>query len=209
MNRIAALLLPLALILAACTTSPSGPAQLGPDGKPLPKVYRLGSGAEGRVQLRMLDSVNSLREARGLAQVQLDAKLNAAAATHARDMSVQNRPWHFGSDGSSPIERVARVGYTGLMVGEAISETYETELETLAAWMEEPGTRDVILSPVARDMGFAYYQESNGKIWWTLVMGSSAQQGYVPTPSARANTGQSIQDVASAAIELSEDAATQ
>lgn len=86
-------------------------------------------------------------------------------------MSVQNRPWHFGSDGSSPVDRVQRVGYEGQLVGETISETYETELETLAAWMDEPNTRGVILSPAAREMGFAWKQENSGKIWWTLVLG--------------------------------------
>ena len=86
-------------------------------------------------------------------------------------MSVQNRPWHFGSDGSSPIDRVARVGYSGQLVGENISETFETELETLSAWMDVPNTRQVILAADARDMGFAWLQEKNGKIWWTLVMG--------------------------------------
>ena len=207
MKRFAVLLLPLVFLVAACTTTPSGPPQLGPDGKPLPKVYRLGAGDEGRVQFRMLDAVNALREARGLANVQLNAQLNAAAATHARDMSVQNRPWHFGSDGSSPIDRVARVGYRGRMLGEAISETYETELETLAAWMEEPGTRDVILAPDARDMGFAYFQESNGKIWWTMVLGAPGAPGY--RPDAAIATGpaglEPIEDIAAAAINLSED----
>ena len=119
----------------------------------------------------MLDAVNSLRQAAGQNPVELDAKLNAAAATHSQDMSLQNRPWHFGSDGSSPIDRVQRVGYEGALVGENISETYETELETLAAWMDESSTRWVILSPEARNMGFAWKQEANGKIWWTLVMG--------------------------------------
>jgi uncharacterized protein YkwD len=57
------------------------------------------------------------------------------------------------------------------MLGENISETYETELETLAAWMDEAGTRDVILDPSATNLGFAWFQESNGKLWWTLVMG--------------------------------------
>jgi uncharacterized protein YkwD len=57
------------------------------------------------------------------------------------------------------------------MLGENISETYETELETLSAWMEEPATRNVLLDPSARDLGFAWHQEANGKIWWTLVMG--------------------------------------
>ena len=37
--------------------------------------------------------------------------------------------------------------------------------------MDQPDTRRVIMSEEARNMGFAWHQESNGKIWWTLVMG--------------------------------------
>ncbi|WP_372834710.1 CAP domain-containing protein [Puniceibacterium confluentis] len=174
MTRISFLLVPLLLALAACAPEPLPPT-MGPDGKPLPKVYRIASGDEARVEFRMLDAVNSLRAARGAPALQLNAALNAAAATHSRDMSVQNRPWHFGSDGSSPIDRVQRVGYTGIMLGENISETYETELETLAAWMETPATRDVILDANGRDLGFSWFQESNGKIWWTLIVGGASQ----------------------------------
>jgi len=119
----------------------------------------------------MLDSVNSLRSASGAGPVQLNAELTAAAATHSLDMSKQNRAWHFGSDGSSPIDRVLRAGYPGAMLGETISETYETELETLGAWMADPGTRDVLLDQSAVSLGFSWYQEKNGKIWWTLIMG--------------------------------------
>src|SRR6056297_3976687 len=163
--------------LAACAT----PApRLGPDGQPLPQVYRISDRMESEIQFRMLDSVNALRRASGAGALDLNAELNAAAATHSRDMSLQNRPWHFGSDGSSPIGRVQRSGYTGRLVGEAISETYETELETLGAWMEANNTRTVILDPSARDMGFAWFQESNGKIWWNLVLGSPDQSGFTP-----------------------------
>lgn len=168
--RIAALMVSLTLALSACAPAP--PA-LGPDGKPLPRMYRIGAGDQDRIQFRMLDSVNALRRAAGVSEVQLNAELTAAAATHARDMAVQNRPWHFGSDGSSPIDRVRRVGYSGTLVGENISETYETELETLGAWMEQPDTRRIIVSPDATSMGFSWHQESNGKIWWTLVMGGA------------------------------------
>ena len=134
-------------------------------------MYRIRSGDTAQIQFRMLDAVNSLRQASGHSAVQLNAQLNAAAATHSRDMSVQNRPWHFGSDGSSPIDRVRRVGYSGELVGENISETYETELETLTAWMDKASTKQVIMAPDARQMGFSWEQERNGKIWWTMVMG--------------------------------------
>lgn len=172
MVRLVTLLLVLVLGVAGCAAPSPETRPVGADGKPLPTVYRIRAGDAAKLQFRMVDSVNALRTASGLTPVQLNSQLNAAAATHSRDMSVQNRPWHFGSDGSSPIDRVRRVGYPGTMLGEVISETYETELETLAAWMEEPGTRAVIMDRNARDIGFSWFQEDNGKIWWTLVMGS-------------------------------------
>lgn len=172
MARIFILCLSALLTLAACAAPPPPQPQLGADGKPLPRVYPIRDGDTNEIRFRMLDSVNALREATGAPPLILDEQLTAAAATHSRDMSIQNRPWHFGSDGSSPVDRVRRVGYAGGLVGEVISETYETELETLAAWMQEDHTRRVILNPEARRMGFAWLQEPGGKIWWTMVLGS-------------------------------------
>jgi len=174
-------------LLASCTTTTP---QLGTDGKPLPKLYRISKSDTSRIQFRMLDSVNALRQAAGVSQLTLNAQLNAAAATHSRDMSVQNRPWHFGSDGSSPIERVQRAGYSLTMLGENISETYETELQTLAAWMEVPDTRAVIVDPKGRDLGFAWHQEANGKIWWTLIVGGGGLAPALPEPAPQADIPQ-------------------
>ena len=172
MFRLAVIFTTTSLFLAACAAPP--PPSLGPDGRPLPRVYRISAGDSAEIQFRMLDSVNALRAAAGAAPVTFDARLNAAAATHARDMQIQNRPWHFGSDGSSPLDRVQRVGYRGSLIGETISETFETEIETLGAWMESPETRRVILDARARDMGIAWHQERSGKLWWVLVLGSPA-----------------------------------
>lgn len=170
MKRRLLLLQGAALLLAACapTTAPTS----GADGRPLPRVYRINPGDERVISFRLLDSVNALRSARSLPPLSFDASLNAAAATHARDMAVQNRPWHFGSDGSSPLQRVQRAGFTGRLVGELISETFETELETLSTWMAQDDTRAIIMDPAARVMGFAWFQEPSGKIWWTLVTGA-------------------------------------
>lgn len=169
MKRPFPLFVALAFVLAACATP--APVQLGPDGKPLPTVHRISAFEQDKITYRMVDSINELRRAAGAPPVTLNAQLTAAAATHSRDMHVQNRAWHFGSDGSSPLDRVARAGYPGLMLGENISETFETELETLAAWMGQKDTRDVVLDRRATEIGFAWYQESNGKIWWTMLMG--------------------------------------
>lgn len=171
MHRRAFFLLGSALALAACTPT-SNVSAIGTDGRPLPQVYKITPADQNVIPYRLLDSVNTLRAAKSLSPLAFDVQLNAAAATHSRDMSVQNRPWHFGSDGSSPLVRVQRSGYTGRLVGELISETYETELETLSAWMGQADTREIIMDPTARSLGFAWFQEPGGKIWWTLVTGA-------------------------------------
>ena len=170
MNRRTALLTAGAgMVLASCGTTSAPPTDAS--GVPLPQLYRITPEMAEKIPYTMLDSVNSLRSAKGAQAVSFNSALNAAALTHSRDMSVQNRPWHFGSDGSSPLVRVQRVGYTGTLYGEVISETYQTELETLSFWMSQKDTRDVILDTRARDAGFAWYQEPQGKIWWTMLLG--------------------------------------
>ena len=181
MKRRAFLVSASLLALSACVTTPQTGAS-GPDTSG-PIIYRINVADMPRIQFRVLDSVNSLRAAAGTPAMTLNAALNAAAATHSRDMAVQNRPWHFGSDGSSPIDRAGRVGYRGTVLGENISETYESELQTLAAWMQQPNTREVITDPAARDLGVAFFQEENGKIWWTMITGDGSVAGPTNAPT--------------------------
>ncbi|MBC7146218.1 MAG: CAP domain-containing protein [Thioclava marina] len=159
------------LALAACQPT-NQQAPVGADGLPLPKVYNITARDAAVIPQRVLESVNSLRSVRGLAPLSLNDALTTAALAHSKDMAAQNRPWHWGSDGSSPRDRVARAGYMGTYEGENLSETYETEMETLSSWMSNEVTRDVILDPRATQMGFSWYQEPSGKIWWTMVTGS-------------------------------------
>ncbi|MBE9477082.1 MAG: CAP domain-containing protein [Proteobacteria bacterium] len=155
-------------MLSACTSTTQQPD----DGTFRPTIFRIPKSATNKIQFRQLDTINEIRGVGGLPLLQLSEQLNAAAKTHSIDMANQQRPWHFGSDGSSPIDRVARTGYTGRMLGENISETYENDTETLQAWMNDPDARASILDPAARYLGFAWFQESNGKIWWTQLTGS-------------------------------------
>jgi len=157
-------------ILAACVP-PIGDGT-GFSGGNTARIYWIAQSDTGRIQFSMLDSINSLRKASGISPLLLNPQLNAAAATHSRDMAAQNRAWHFGSDGSSPLDRVARVGYKGDLLGETISETFESELETLAAWMDSTPTRGVIMNPKNQHIGFSWFQEKSGKIWWTLLTGT-------------------------------------
>lgn len=163
----------LALLAACVSPGASGQqARLGPDGRPVQTIYRITEADVPRIQARMRDAINTVRQQSGLPPVELNLELTSAAATHARDMSLQGRPWHFGSDGSSPIDRVRRVGYAGHFLGETLSETYETEIETLTAWLDREDTRAILLDARARQIGFAWYQDSNGKLWWVLTTGA-------------------------------------
>ena len=165
-----AIMLVALVALSACQFRP--PVQLGPDGQPLPVAYKITPRDEAEIPGRVLAQINQLRSAQALAPMALNPQLTAASMAHSRDMSAQNRAWHFGSDGSSPLDRAARYGYFGQLVGENISETYENEIQTLNAWMQTRDTRDVIMDPTALNLGMGWYQEPSGKIWWTLLTGS-------------------------------------
>ncbi len=132
---------------------------------------RLSQADADPIRLRHLDAVNAVRAEAGVPPVQLSAELNAAAETHARDMSVQQRAWHFGSDLTSPRERAFRAGYRGEIVGENLSEGSDSDLTVLGTWLNFRDTREVILDPKARGLGIGWYQEASGKIWWVQLLG--------------------------------------
>ncbi len=156
------------LMLSACAPRTPG-GQLGPDGQPIPVAYTISASEAAAIPGRVLSEVNTLRSNSGAQPLTLDPALNAAAAAHSRDMAAQNRAWHFGSDGSSPLDRARRAGFSGQLIGENISESYENDVATLQAWMQTRDTRDVIMDPGARTLGIAWYQEPSRKIWWTLI----------------------------------------
>jgi uncharacterized protein YkwD len=157
MLRSLLLVVSMLLALAACATQGGG--------------IRLTEADKNPIRLRHLDAVNAARIQNGLQPVQLSAELNAAADTHARDISVQQRAWHFGSDLTSPRERAFRAGYRGEIVGENLSEGSDSDLTVLASWLDFADTRAVILDPSARGLGLGVYQDATGKIWWVQLLG--------------------------------------
>lgn len=150
----------LAILLGACQS------QGASGGAP-----RLSAADANAIRLRHADAVNAVRAQAGAPPVRLSAELNAAAETHARDMSVQGRAWHFGSDLTSPRERAFRAGYRGEVAGENISEGADSDLTVLQTWVDFADTRAVIIDPGARGVGLGWFQEPGGKIWWVQLIG--------------------------------------
>ncbi len=160
-SRLACLAIAALTLLSACG-APEAPAG---------SVPRLTAADVAPIRLRHLDGVNAARAAEGLPALQLSAELNAAAETHARDMSVQKRAWHFGSDLTSWRERGFRAGYRGEVLGENLFEGADGDLTVLRYWLEVPDTRRIIMNPAGRGLGLAWHQDPGGKLWWVQLIG--------------------------------------
>jgi uncharacterized protein YkwD len=149
--------LALGLLLAACDSGAGGGG--------------ISPGDSGAIRSRHVDAVNAVRAQAGAQPVRLSAELNAAAETHARDMAVQGRAWHFGSDLTSPRERAARAGYIAEISGENLAEGNDSDLVVLQSWLDFADTRAVILDPSARGIGLGWFQDASGKLWWVQLLG--------------------------------------
>lgn len=157
----------LMLFLGACAVTQNS-IIYGDGSKPI----KLSRTMSSRLAQEQLQQINVIRDRQGLSPLIISKPLIKAAEIHAKDMSFQQRPWHFGSDGSSPLERVQRAKYTGHFRGENIAETFEGANYTLRAWLTEKMTSARILDPDAREFGLGFYQERGGKIWWVQLFGA-------------------------------------
>ena len=167
MFRLSAILVSLLLVISACTEVSTGAfegnAQSG-------SISNFGSGS---IRLRHLDAVNALRVENGMRPLILSAALNAAADTHARDITAHQRAWNFGSERTSPQERATRAGFNGIVRSENVAETFKSELLVLQTWLGVAASRASILDPLATHLGYGWYQQSNGKIWWVEILGQA------------------------------------
>ena len=168
-----------ALTIAGCTaTSNSEPT--GYDYGV--QAFRIRPAMVDDIRERHLETINTVRASQGLPGLEYSDELDLAAERHSVSIMNQKRAWHFGQDGSSPVDRIAQAGFSGFLVGENVSETYEDDQVTLQAWLRDPNSRAIILDPNARYIGFAWSQESNAKLWWVQVLGDGS--GFNPDQSS-------------------------
>jgi len=96
--------------------------------------------------------------------------LEAAAQMHSDDMNTYDFLSHTGSDGSSPGDRLEKVGYEWTTYGENIAKGYPTEEEVIKGWLESPGHCANIMNPDFTEMGVA----TSGK-YWTQIFATPKQ----------------------------------
>ena len=122
-----------------------------------------------------LKLLNEYRASKGLKPLRLDPRLVQAAKMLSRDLAKTDRISHYGSDGSSPWDRVKRAGYDAAIAAENVGTGQASLAEVLKGWEESPGHNRNLLLPGAKDMGIALVADpkTEFKTFWTLVVASS------------------------------------
>jgi uncharacterized protein YkwD len=105
------------------------------------------------------------------APLKLSATLNRAALLHAQDMARHSHFEHVGTDGSTPSERVTRVGYRWRHVAENIAAGAPTAATVVDGWLNSPGHCANIMAPQYQEIGIAFALESRSEaaIYWAQV----------------------------------------
>jgi uncharacterized protein YkwD len=119
----------------------------------------LGAAPAAAVEVAVTCLVNAERAARGLGGVQPTGALELSAQRHANDMVARRYFAHVSPTGGTVDKRARRAGYLsapcwalGEDLGSAPAAVASAEA-VVAAWMESPGHRAVILDPSFRDAG--------------------------------------------------------
>lgn len=94
--------------------------------------------AQGDSPSEIIRQVNELRAARGLAALQMDASLMAAAQGHASWMAATHTRGHAGEGGTSPQQRANAAGYSGWAMENYVGGTNLTAREGINWWINSP-----------------------------------------------------------------------
>lgn len=135
-------------------STPGSPAVLAADVQ-LGNTQALRNKAE---QLFLLS--NQAREAQGLADLQWDPALAAAALNHCARMAAEGGISHQFSGEADLAERVGQAGAHFSLVEENVAEGFEPA-SIHQAFMHSQGHRDNLLNPAANRMGVAIVARGN------------------------------------------------
>jgi uncharacterized protein YkwD len=99
--------------------------------------------------------INGARVSAGLPALKKNARLQASAQAHTRDLACNNIFSHTGSNGSSLYDRVVAAGYSPSNWAEIIFAG-GTARQAVDSWMDDKPHRDVILDPDLVEFGAGY-----------------------------------------------------
>ena len=86
-------------------------------------------------------------------------------------MASRQKLDHKGGDGSTVSDRVKRVGYVYVRVGENIANGQKSVEQVMDSWMKSPGHRANILGEFT-EMGAARVEDDDGANYWCVNFGT-------------------------------------
>jgi uncharacterized protein YkwD len=103
----------------------------------------------------VIAQMNRARREAGIGPLHEDIRLDAAAEDRMKDMEDLAYWAHVSPDGRAPFVWFKPHGYNFSNAGENLAAGFETAEVLMDSWMESPGHRDNILSPLYQDCGVA------------------------------------------------------
>jgi len=103
----------------------------------------------------VIAQMNRARHEAGLGPLHEDFRLDGAAEDRIKDMLDLGYWAHVSPDGRAPFVWLKPHGYNFSNAGENLAAGFETAEVLMDSWMESPGHRDNILSPLYSDCGVA------------------------------------------------------
>ena len=127
----------------------------------------------------LLRRINEERSSRGLASLIVNALLNQAAQLHSEDLASRDIQSHTGSDGSGPGERIRRVGYLWDTFGENVGLGGPDAGQIIAAWLNDPSHRVIMLSTTFRDFGAGVARSATDRYYFVANFAAP----FIPSPA--------------------------
>ena len=106
-------------------------------------------------------STNSARAQNGVASLQINSKLAAAAQAKADDMASRNYWSHNTPEGNPPWTFVTAQGYSYQKLGENLAAGFSDEQSAINGWMGSPPHRDNMLDSAFLEVGFGWASNPN------------------------------------------------
>jgi uncharacterized protein YkwD len=105
-----------------------------------------------RAQLSLLSAINSARAAAGVPPLRASVPLTSAANWQSKALARAGYLDHTSPDGSTLIDRLARVRWHGVAAGEDLAVAGAPG-DAVAMWLASPGHRENLLRPSFKTVG--------------------------------------------------------
>lgn len=121
---------------------------------------------------RVAEAINAARGREGKTLLETDETLSLIAQSHACDIAATGRATVAGSNGSNVVDRARAASYSSCGVTQLVSVDGSPE-GIVGGWMSSVPHRTELLSQLNEEIGVGVTRGSDGRMWWSVVMGAS------------------------------------